>query len=133
MFVFYTKLRFFVPVYFYYRDFIYVSINIGFSEVNILGSDHSWTKELFVNNENQVCLTDNHFYDKTKLEFNVFRRLDGSVYKMHEILRDYAYMFEGYHLLRKYGDYIGVKIYNRCSNTFIDAFERKDFNPKKLS
>jgi hypothetical protein len=105
---------------------IYVSINIGFSEVNILGSDHSWTKELFVNDKNQVCTIDNHFYDATKVKYNVFTRIDNSVYKMHEILRDYALMFEGYHQLKKYGDYLRVKIYNRTENSFIDAFERKE-------
>ena len=107
---------------------IYISMNIGFSEINILGSDHSWTKELFVNDENQVCTIDNHFYDVTKVKYNVFTRIDNSVYKMHEILRDYALMFEGYHQLKKYGDYLSVKIYNRTENSFIDAFEKKRIN-----
>ncbi|WP_157492752.1 hypothetical protein [Flavobacterium sp. TAB 87] len=104
---------------------IFISINIGLSEINLLGSDHSWTKELFVNSENQVCILDHHFYDKKKQDFNIFTRVDGSIYKMHEILRDYAFMFEGYHSLRGYGDVLGVKIYNNTSNSFIDAFERK--------
>jgi len=104
---------------------IYISINIGFSEVNILGSDHSWTKELFVNDKNQVCTIDHHFYDNKDIKYNVFTRIDGSVYKMHEILRDYALMFEGYHKLRNYADYFKVRIYNVTKNSFIDAFERK--------
>lgn len=107
---------------------IFISINIGLSEINILGSDHGWTKELFVNGENQVCIYENHFYDKEKKDFNVFKRLDGTVYKMHEILRDFAFMFEGYHLLKKYGNDLGVKIYNRTTDSFIDAFERKNLN-----
>lgn len=107
---------------------IFISINIGLSEINILGSDHGWTKELFVNEKNQVCIYESHFYDKEKKDFNVFKRLDGSVYKMHEILRDFAFMFEGYHLLKKYGNNLGVKIYNRTANSFIDAFERKNLD-----
>lgn len=105
---------------------IFISINMGFSEINILGSDHSWTKELFVNDKNQVCTVDHHFYDNNKVNYNIFTRIDGSVYKMHEILRDYALMFEGYHKLREYGDYLKVRINNATENSFIDAFERKN-------
>ncbi|QSW87456.1 MULTISPECIES: hypothetical protein [Flavobacterium] len=106
---------------------IFISINIGFSEINILGSDHSWTKQLFVNEKNDVCTIDYHFYDAKQINYNVFTRVDGSIYKMHEILRDYALMFEGYHKLRKYADYFKVKIWNATENSFIDAFERKNY------
>lgn len=104
---------------------IYTSINIGFSEINLLGTDHSWTQDLIVNNENKVGTIDHHFYDKEVPEFRLYVHCDGIEYNMHKLLRDFAYMFEGYFLLRNYADYRGVRIYNRCKVSFIDAFERK--------
>ncbi|WP_343616095.1 hypothetical protein [Flavobacterium sp.] len=105
---------------------IYASINIGFEKINVFGADHSWTKELFVNDDNQVGCVDDHFYHKETPSLRLYTRYDGVNYKMHELLRDFAYMFEGYHILKKYADYKGAKIYNRSKGSFIDAFERKE-------
>jgi len=107
---------------------IYLANNMGLSELNILGADHSWTKDLMVNDNNEVCLADMHFYDKTKVDYVPIRHVYGYIYKMHQILRDFAQMFESYHLLRRYTDSFDTKVYNKCPNSFIDAFERKDFN-----
>jgi hypothetical protein len=103
---------------------IYLSINIGFKQINLLGSDHSWTSALIVNEMNQVCLADSHFYDKQSVKQKPLRHIYGSEYKMHEILRDFALMFEGYHVLNQYANYLGCRVYNKCQNSFIDAFER---------
>lgn len=105
---------------------VYTSLNIGFKEINILGADHSWTKELVVNENNQVGCIDDHFYHSETPSLRLYTRYDGVNYKMHELLRDFAYMFEGYHILKKYADYKGAKIYNRSKGSFIDAFERKE-------
>jgi hypothetical protein len=105
---------------------IFFAINMNFIEINLLGADHSWTKDLIVNNKNEVCQAQIHFYTQSvKKEFNIFIRSYGEPYKMHQILRDYAQMFETYHLLEKYANYKNVRIYNRSEGSFIDAFERK--------
>ena len=103
---------------------IYLSLNIGFKQIFLLGSDHSWTSELVVNQYNQVCLTDSHFYDKQIVSNKPLRHIYGSEYKMHEILRDFALMFEGYHLLNEYSKVLGSSIINLCEYSFIDAFKR---------
>jgi hypothetical protein len=104
---------------------IFLAINIGFTEVNLLGTDHSWTKDLVVNEENEVCFSDSHFYDQGKSKFIPFYDINGNIYKMHQILYDFGLMFEAYQYLRKYADYRKVKVFNRTSESFIDAFERK--------
>lgn len=101
------------------------AINIGFHEVNLLGAEHSWTQFLAVNDNNQVCITDNHFYDSGEIELKPLNRLNGDNYRMHQILNDYAAMFEGYHVIKKYAQTKNVTIYNRTKNSFIDAFDKK--------
>lgn len=104
---------------------VYTALNIGFKEINLLGADHSWTKELVVNDNNQVGCVDDHFYHEETPSFRLYTRYDGVDYKIHELLRDFAYMFEGYYILKKYADYQDAIIYNRSRGSFIDAFERK--------
>jgi len=104
---------------------IFISINMRFKEINILGADHSWTKNILVNKQNQVIQADDHFYDDEK-SYVPFRHAYGELYKMHEILRDFAQMFESYHLLQLYAMYMNVKIFNLSKDSFIDAFERRE-------
>jgi hypothetical protein len=105
---------------------LYIALNSGFKEINLLGVDHSWTQYLFVNEENMVCLIDNHFYDNQLTIPIPIRTCYGDYYRMHQILINFSIMFEGYHIIRKYADYIDAKIYNRTIGSFIDAFERKN-------
>jgi len=105
---------------------VLVEINMKYSEVNIIGADHSWTKDLIVNDSNIVCMSNYHFTDNDKLEPTPIPMVNGEYFKMHEILRAFAQMFEGYQILRKYAEYNNVKIFNRTPNSFIDAFEKKN-------
>lgn len=108
---------------------IFLALTMNFKTVNILGSDHSWLQEILVNNKNEVCHKDAHFFIKGEgVRYYPFRTVFGNSYKMHEILIDYSRMFNGYHLLRKYSDYLNINVFNLCQESFIDAFERKDFN-----
>jgi hypothetical protein len=43
---------------------IYVGINSGFSTINLYGVDHSFFDSLCINDKNQICCRDKHFYDK---------------------------------------------------------------------
>jgi hypothetical protein len=102
------------------------AINFGFKEINLLGIDHSWTKFIFTDDKNRVCLMDQHFYDKKDNDPIPMRKVYGEYYKMHQLLIDFSLMFEGYHIIRRFGDYMKAKIYNRTINSFVDAFERKN-------
>lgn len=105
---------------------IFTGLNMGYKYIYLYGVDHSWTKTLGVNNNNEVCAVDSHFYDTDKPSFSPYWKNPATreQYKMHELLRDFAYMFESYHELRCYADSLGSKIVNMTKNSFIDAFER---------
>jgi len=99
---------------------IFNGINMGYKEIRLYGADHSWTRTLGVNSQNQVCAIDTHFYDKGKVNFVPYNSL-----KMHELLRAFAQMFESYHQIRWYADKVGCRITNCTKESFIDAFERE--------
>jgi hypothetical protein len=107
---------------------IFLAINMNFKKINILGSDHSWLQEIIVSDKNEVCHKDAHFFIEGEgVNYYPFRHVYGEPYKMHQILKDYARMFEGYHLLNRYASYRHVQIYNYCQASYIDAFDRKPF------
>lgn len=105
---------------------IFISINMGFKKISLYGVDHSWTEELRVNSKNEVCFLYEHFFDNKKPELKPWHKGVGlPIYRMHEILRDLAWMFDGYHNLREYADIRGCRVVNKTSHSYIDAFERE--------
>lgn len=104
---------------------IFIGINEGYTTIELYGVDHSWTLELRVNEENQVCMTDSHFYDQSRVAFKPFLKSDGSEYQLAELLMDFAWMYDGYYKLKEYADSVGCRIVNKTPGSFIDAFERE--------
>lgn len=102
---------------------IFNAINMGYKEIRLYGVDHSWTESIRMNDKNQVCLTDSHFYDNEQAKLLPWKKC-GVQYKMHEILRDLAQMFDSYHQIRKYADSLHCHIVNMTKNSYIDAFDR---------
>ena len=104
---------------------IYSMINSGYKTIYLYGVDHSWTTQLCVNAQNQVCLRDLHYYDDKTVELKPWLKGSGEIYKMHEVLRDLAHMFDSYHELQNYANYINnTKIINKSKESFIDAFTK---------
>lgn len=111
---------------------IYISIFSGAQTIKLYGVEHSWTKYLLVNNKNEVCLYNPHFYDKGKIETKTVNEIqhkqdfwkEESI-TIGKLLHSYAYMFDSYHILKKLSNVEGVKILNMTEESFIDAFERE--------
>lgn len=104
---------------------IYLAINTGYCSIRVIGAEHSWTKDIRVNNQNEVCTIKRHFYSEEK-RLIPWRKANKQVFKMHEILTCLANHFHGYHILREYGEQLGVTIFNCTPDSFIDAFNRED-------
>lgn len=104
---------------------IYLATCLKYKVIELYGVEHSWTKDLRVNENNEVCLENPHFFDKDKTELKTWKQIQGVDAKLHEALRLYAFMFESYHNLKDFAEVNNVKIINCSPNSFIDAFERK--------
>ncbi len=105
---------------------IYIGILKGYSAIRLYGANHSWTENLTVNSANEVCLKDVHYYDSGEIKSTPWKKKNGTLYKMHEILSDLSMTFAAYHNLRTFADYMNVKVINMTANSYIDAFERGD-------
>ncbi|HET6224940.1 MAG TPA: 6-hydroxymethylpterin diphosphokinase MptE-like protein [Bacteroidia bacterium] len=107
---------------------IFLSINIGFKNIYLVGADHTWHDNLHVNEANQVCVKDAHFYENEQtISYRLFytNAKKERTFTMAEILTLLGKTFSGYEYLKKYADYRRVNICNCSGISFIDTFERK--------
>lgn len=103
------------------------AINMGYVEINVMGCDHSWHRNLYLREDNVLCFVDDHFYDQITPESKpLVEYLNTDISpKVHEQLYASAKALETHHLINEYAEHIHVKIFNRSSVTFVDAYERK--------
>jgi hypothetical protein len=105
---------------------IKMAIDLNYESVYIFGAEHSYLKELFVDDNNIVWLTQKHFYDsKNKEAETMTRGITNETRTIAEILMKFVHSFNSYWVLKNYADSENVKIFNSTRGSFIDAFERK--------
>lgn len=97
---------------------IFCAINCGYKNIYLFGVEHSWTVDLRVNDKNQLCYYEDHFYD-TKTE----RIIPDA--NMNSILLAIARGFKSHMQLNEYAKTVGCNIYNLTENSLIDAYQRK--------
>lgn len=94
------------------------AIDLGYENVYLYGVDHTWTRDLFVDDDNVVCYGDRHVYNTG---LTVIKK-EGN---FAHLLRQFAMMFQAHYLIEDYARSRSVKIWNCGSDTFLDAYERK--------
>lgn len=104
---------------------LYISLCLGFKNIELYGVEHSWTKDLFVDDDNNVCLYNPHFYDKDKIKSKTWYEIQHEKATIGDVLKMYAYMFDSYHEIQRLALKIGARIVNKTPKSFIDAFPRK--------
>lgn len=103
---------------------IYMAINNGFDEINLYGVEHNMICSLFVNDKNQLCCKEEHFYD-CSVELKPLIRNDNSEqYKISDYLLETGKLFQIHDLLRNYADSLNMKIINCTPMSMIDSYRR---------
>lgn len=106
---------------------IYIALNMGYTEIELFGVDHSFFDSLCVNKDNQLCSKDVHFYDENKSSLKPFYRTDSNeIWKISDYVDAISKMFKSHDLLSSYSKYLGVNIYNNTKNSMIDSYIRKN-------
>jgi len=106
---------------------LFLSVNIGFKEIYLIGADHGWHENLHVTNENLLCFKDTHFYDdKQNIDYKPFYKGIHlkETFTMQEILLTFSKVFLGYELINQYAQHCNANIYNASQQSFVDAFKR---------
>ncbi len=103
---------------------IWLTINMQYQNIYLIGADHSWLPEISVTDDNQVLINQKHFYDNSTSVPKPMLKATGHR-KLYEILDKFTLAFKGYFILKDYASTKNVKIWNATPNSFIDAFDRK--------
>jgi len=95
-----------------------VALQLPYDSIYLAGADHSWMKEIWVDDDNIVNEDRAHFYDKKGTQRVV------SSHKLHELLNSMAIAFRSYHEVEAYSRKTEKKIVNITPGSFIDAFRK---------
>ncbi len=96
------------------------ALRMKYNTLYVAGADHSWPRQVAVDDQNRVYEDLRHFYSKDEEPKRHYftKRLD-------EILESMVIAFRSYHVVEAFSRSVGKKIYNITEGSFIDAFERK--------
>lgn len=101
-----------------------IALREGYRDIAIVGADHTWSRDLKVDDLNHVVSVQKHFYeDSKKEEERVYQEYTG--YHLHDILDSLRIAFRSYHQIAGYAAALGARIVNCTPGSFIDAFPRK--------
>ena len=113
---------------------IFLALNLKFKKIYLVGADHSWVREVSVDDQNQVLIGQKHFYDsETKQESigknkpepqPMYHGGSGQTRKLHEVLIKFVRSFQSYWALKNYAASLDASVINTTPGSFIDAFER---------
>lgn len=114
------------------QNVLVASIMIGilkcYQTIELYGVEHTWTKYLFVDENNVVYLENPHFFDKEKVEAKALKDIQHTEeYPFYLILKNYSRMFESYWEIKEFlkDSKMKVRIINKTKGSFIDAFEKE--------
>lgn len=108
---------------------IMVALREGYRDIAIVGADHTWSRDLWVDDNNRVISVQKHFYKDNKNEFErVAKEYEG--YHLHDILNSLTIAFRSYHQINAYAATLGARIVNCTPGSFIDAFPRATLSPE---
>lgn len=111
---------------------IMLGIWMGYTEIYILGADHSWIKTLSVDEDNRVVSIQPHFYREDEREANRIKKAYLNL-PLHSLLDSFRIAFQSYHRIQAYASRHGVKIFNSTPDSFIDAFQRAPLPSRPVS
>lgn len=107
---------------------IMIGLQMNYMHIELYGVEHSWTKYLFVGENNVVYLENPHFFDKGKVSAQPVKDIQHTnEYPIYLILKNYSRMFKSYWEIKNY--MIATRksnhICNKTKGSFIDAFKRE--------
>lgn len=102
---------------------IMVGAREGYRNIVLTGADHSWSRTLWVDDENHVVTVQPHFYKDNEKEKKRVDTLYQNIH-LHQIYESFSIAFRSYFAVKEYCDSQGVTILNATHGSFIDAFPR---------
>ena len=103
---------------------VMLSINMGFKKVFLTGVDHNFHEGIKVNQDNQLLVRIDHFYDEHREQkYTPFiNSANGKVYTIGELFEVLQKIFRSYGYIAKFASKKNVQIINCTESSFIDEF-----------
>ena len=103
---------------------IMAAIGMGYKHIYLAGADHSWTRTLSVDDNNNVVSIQPHFYKEDDREVQR-SRTEYMHYPLHTIMYSFYVAFKSYFTIASYASHCGIEVINITPGSFIDAFPRQ--------
>jgi hypothetical protein len=103
---------------------IYVGINLGYKQIRLYGVDHTFFNGLCVNNLNQVCMEEVHFYETESIKKPIVRNDNDQIWRMSDYINAIGMMFKSHDDLAAYAKNVGSDIVNCTNCSLIDSYPR---------
>lgn len=94
---------------------IFLMINLHYKNIYMIGMDHNMIKNLFVNDNNELMLLDEHFNDKKEIKIQ---------YSIYVYTQAYATCMKTHERLAIYAPKMGVCLWNATEGSYVDAYMR---------
>lgn len=108
---------------------LYAAIMMGYKKVYMLGIDHNFFDNLGVNDNNELCHIDSHFYEKESEMKPIMNHYGGlsvesKPFRVSEFLYEKASIFRGHEIVNNFAKKMGVKVYNCTEKSMVDEYDR---------
>jgi hypothetical protein len=96
------------------------------NDIFLFGVDHSWCKNIFVDELNRTCIINKHHYDLESSQPKVWLTSHNKPFRIFEALKAIANMLECYNHINEYAEYKNIKVLNFTRDSFIDSFKKSN-------
>jgi hypothetical protein len=106
---------------------IFLALNMGYKKIYLFGADHSWTRQLEVDEDNDLYMSHIHFYsgNEKPLIVKIYKTPERKEkMRISEYFMACVKTFEVYYVLNDDARQLHAKIINATPKSLIDAFER---------
>lgn len=99
-----------------------IAINLGYKSIGLFGADHSWIKDIYVDEQNRLCARNTHCYSKDNKTAND----DSYIMEKGALelgLLSFAMCLKSYRYIKDYAEKHNVQIRNCTKGSYIDVFD----------
>lgn len=108
---------------------LYAGIMAGYKTIYFHGIDHNFFDNLAVNDQNQLCYRDTHFYGTDPQLRPMMNHYGGAseearVFRVSEFLDEKARLFHGHEIMNRFARQMGCRVVNLTPNSMVDEYDR---------
>lgn len=107
---------------------VYIALMLGYKNIYLHGVDYTFFSGLCVNDKNELCFLNEHFFDSKPAELKPimcqYKGFEG-VYKASYYISEMASRFKGHDIMASLAQSMNVNIYNCVKESLIDSYPRK--------